>query len=355
MIIMTKVLFVVKCRDLPYLNERPVENYSYCMTSGLLNSASLVSEMLNNNGIESKVVQVIDNNQIDREVSLYKPTHVMIEALWVVSEKFKILQKLHPHVKWVIRIHSEIPFAANEGIAVQWLNEYIVKKNVYIAPNSKRLYRDLENYFKASMPFIKDKLIYLPNHYEKERVIEHEHNHRVLNVGCFGAVRPLKNQLLQAYAAIEYARRVDKKLRFHINSQRVEQNGNPVLSNIRALFAGLNPSKYELVEHKWLKHEHFIREVRKMDICLQVSFSETFNITTSDAVSQGIPVVVSDEVDWVSSLFKAKTGDTSDIVSKMGLAITLGKFGSYLNFRGLINYNRDSVKMWLHYLKKHSC
>jgi hypothetical protein len=77
--------------------------------------------MLVANGVDSTIIEVIDNNGIDREVTKYKPTHVIIEALWVIPSKFEILTKLHPNVKWIIRLHSEIPFLANEGIAMEWM------------------------------------------------------------------------------------------------------------------------------------------------------------------------------------------------------------------------------------------
>ena len=91
-----KVLFILKKRKSSH------SNYSV-VSSGLFNSANFVSDMLNKNGIESHLVEVIDNNCIDREVTQYKPTHVIIEALWVVPSKFEVLTKLHPNVEWIIR------------------------------------------------------------------------------------------------------------------------------------------------------------------------------------------------------------------------------------------------------------
>jgi hypothetical protein len=41
---------------------------------------------------ESNIVVVLDNNEIDKYVTKYKPTHVIIEALWVVPTKFHILK-----------------------------------------------------------------------------------------------------------------------------------------------------------------------------------------------------------------------------------------------------------------------
>src|ERR1019366_185850 len=119
-----RVLFIIKKRVIYS------DNYSaQAISSGLVNSATFVSNMLNENDIESKVIQVIDNNCIDREVRTYGPDIVFIEAMWVVPEKFEILHKLHPKVKWVIRIHSETPFMANEGMAIDWLFAYAKQKN----------------------------------------------------------------------------------------------------------------------------------------------------------------------------------------------------------------------------------
>ena len=68
-----KVLFILKERHTSHSNFMTI-------SSGLFNSASFVVDMLNKNGIESHLVEVKDNNSIDREVTKYKPTHVVIEA-----------------------------------------------------------------------------------------------------------------------------------------------------------------------------------------------------------------------------------------------------------------------------------
>ena len=121
-----KLLFICKQKHI-YSNTANAP-----IASGLYNSAQFVVNMLNHNGVQAKLVHVVDNNCIDREVTLYNPTHVIIEALWVAPEKFKVLTKLHPKVKWVIRLHNEIPFLANEGIAMDWIYKYLEFKNIHI-------------------------------------------------------------------------------------------------------------------------------------------------------------------------------------------------------------------------------
>ena len=330
-----KVLFILKKRQSSHTN------YS-SISSGLLNSAKFVSDMLNKNGIESHLVEVVDNNCIDREVTKYKPTHVIIEALWVIPSKFEVLTKLHPEVEWIIRLHSDISFLANEGIAIEWIYEYMNFPKVKVSAND---WETNENFSQLT----NSNFVYLPNYYP---VGFFNHNRtkptckKVLNVGCFGAVRPLKNQLIQAVAAIDYADTYGKKLRFHINVKRIEGKGEPVLKNLRELFE--NNPKHELVEYDWLTHDEFIDVVQSMDFGMQVSFTETFNIVTADFVNNNIPVVVSREIPWVSRLFQANPSKVESIVRRMRLALMFPKL-KFLNKIGLWFNSVKSEKSWTKY------
>ena len=301
--------------------------------------------MLLKHHIETKVVDVVDNNSIDKEVTLYKPNYVIIEALWVVPEKFKILIQLHPTVTWIIRIHSEIPFISSEGNAFGWLSDYSKYSNVKIACNSNRILKDLEF-------LLKKEVIYLPNVYNLEHLRKPSrklHDNKVLNIGCFGAIRPLKNQLIQAIAAIKFASTVNKKLRFHINASRVEGNGGSILKNIRALFAD-NLYGHELIEHDWMEHIEFVNLISTMDIVMQVSFSETYNIVAADAVSHSVPVVASKEISFISSLFTASCTDIKDIETKLCFAYYLRSF-SFINYLLLKLSCYEATKQWLRVFK----
>jgi glycosyltransferase involved in cell wall biosynthesis len=173
----------------------------------------------------------------------------------------------------------------------------------------------------------------------------------ILSVACFGAIRPLKNQLIQAIAAIEYARENNIGLKFHINGDRLEQKGDTVLKNIRELFKGL-PEQFTLVEHPWYTHEEFLKVASQMDIGLQMSMTETFNIVAADLVNCGVPIVVSPEIAWASSLFQANPTDVEDIIEKMDRALWMKKRFPFidLNRNGLEKYLRNSRKIWLSYI-----
>ena len=326
---------------------------SYGISFGLLNSAKFVCNALIKNGIECKVVSVVDNNCIDKEVHLFKPTHVIIEAYWVVPSKFDILCKKYPNIKWIIRGHSKIPFFANEGISMKWTAEYIqnMKKynNLYLSFNDKDTC-DTIYYGFDYLP------IYLPNIYSspltgkliKRRKRHHKKCH--IDIGCFGAIRPMKNTLQQAFASIKFADKIGKKLRFHVNSGRVEQKGESVIKNLIALF---DSSKHELICHEWLNHRDFIRLIGSMDMGIQVSLSESFNIVGADFVYNDILFVGTKDMKWMSFLYRAEPTDINDIVNKMKFSWFLRhtKF-HYINKFFLHLHNIMATSKWLFFIKK---
>jgi len=321
--------------------------------SGLFISARLVSRMLETHlGIHSETVVARDNNDIDSLVTKHKPTHVFIEAYWVVPEKFEILAKLHPKVTWIVRVHSEIPFFALEGMSMDWTLRYLDYKNVMLAPNSPRIFNDIREVLlqKYDAEFVDRRIVYLPNFYEPKcddgYVVGHKKH---IDIGCFGSIRPLKNQLIQAIAAMTFADQIGLPMRFHVNSNRVESHGSPVLKNLRQLFG--ESGRHELVEHAWMPHHVFKDLIKTMEIGMQVSFTETFNIIMADFVTLGVPVVTSAEVWWLPGHVHADPTDSVDIVKKLSRVWTGRLFNlQHLNNRGLIKYSDDSVNRWDNFL-----
>lgn len=353
----TKVLFILKKRSQSWGDCSPY--YENSFSSGLFNAANFVCRMLIKNGIEAKLVEVIDNDFIDKEVTLYKPSHVIIEALWLVPEKFHQLLPLHPTVKWIIRNHSDTPFLSNEGIGIQWMLEYLnYIPNVYISNNLKQTNIDFAALAEHGNILTKrearKQIVYLPNYYPLSKVNVSKKKHsEYIDIGCFGAIRPLKNPLLQAVASIKFAAKIGKKLRYHINGGRIESGGDSTLKSLRTLFQKI-PSA-QLIEHEWMPHGDFVKLCATMDIGLQVSFSETFNIVAADLVQAGTPIVTSDEVFWISKSFHADTNSAKDIQDKMERAWRYSKWIHFfgMNTHGLKRYSKESEKIWLEFLKRY--
>lgn len=345
-----KILFICKY-NANSLNEEYSDGCSYGFHrkfSGLYNSARFINSMLNVAGFKSEIVNAIDNNCIDRLVTENKPNTVIIEAFWVVPEKFIILAKLHPTVKFVVRVHSEIPFLACEGMAIDWISRYLKTTNVILAPNSSRAYEDILSYAYHLSPDYADRIIYLPNYYSNpDRAVKHVPiNSNEVHIGCFGAIRPLKNQLTQACAAIKFADDIGKRLVFHINGTRVEGQGQPVLHNIRHIFQ--HSPNHTLVEHSWLPHDKFMELVATMDFGMQCSFTETFNIVAADMVSVDVPMVVSSEVTWLPMWVKADPTSVGSIVRKLKLVNFLRKVKAELVNKVMLGYHTQKAKLtWI--------
>lgn len=326
------------------------------LSSGLLNSVTFIVDMLNDMGIKAKLVQLPDNNAIWKEVKAFNPTHVIVEAFWVVPEKFDILMKMFPHVNWSVRNHSETPFLQHEGVAMEWIYGYL-SRGIEIMNNSPRVMTDMEA-VALSYGGYQGLISYAPNYYpikpfRKGDTLSRPPKPRPANdtikIGCFGAIRPLKNQLLQAIAAIRYAYYLGRKLEFHINATRIEGNGGTILRNIRALFSHTHRAK--LVEHPWASHVDFLELVGEMDLCMQCSFSETFNIVSADAVNLHVPVVASREVMWLGPYAWADPTSSTSMLNNM---IALDKQIKHepqdnrliWQWRDLSNYVQETKRVW---------
>ena len=336
-----KILFVLKNRTY---------NKEYATSFSLMNSAIQVSNHLNHKGHESKVVSVIDYNFIDKEVHSYKPDIVVIEALWVSSKKMKELIELkrYKNINWVIRIHSDIGFLSAETNALTYINEYVSlkKDNLFISINNKEFCENLSNIYGESFLYLPN-IIDIKSEYKKPR-----NNYLTINIGCFGALRLLKNQLFQAMCAMEFADSINKTLFYHINCNVSPEKENSILKNLTALF-DKNASGHKLVVHKWLNNDDFHQLVRSMDFGLQLSYTESFNITAADFVMNDTPIIVSEAISWLPWFNKTSTTNYKRVLSKLKWIYRFknSKIMAFLNKRNLKKYNKEAKLVWKDYLK----
>jgi hypothetical protein len=237
-----------------------------------------------------------------------------------------------------------------EGISMEWLLEYPLYPNVYISCNRHSSNQDFRFLLKNTYPdqteqWARDKVIFLPNFYPvtpSERT--GKECSEFLDISCFGAIRPLKNTTLQAVAALQFADSLQKRLRFHINASRLENQGEPVLKSLRSLFSHVK--QHQLVEHGWMNHREFKELCGTMDFGLQVSYTETFNIVTADLVDQNVPVIVSPEIDWVCAESVVKEITTQNIIHALYRAWDKQQHIAHVNKTNLVNYGNNTKKVW---------
>jgi hypothetical protein len=341
-----KILFICKKR-----------NDSYGNSIGLINSAKFVINALKKNGFAAELAIADDANSIDKLVTDFNPKVVIIEAIWVTPAKFSELFALPRHAarKWYVRVHSKTPFLAQEGMAFDWIIQYSkIHPNLIVCPNSVALTEDLTSGLNLKVKHLPN--IYDPHdnakglleYLEQAKKWIYDGQKKTIDIGCFGAIRPLKNTLEQAVGAIMFANRIGRILRFHVNGDRIEARGDEIARNLRAMFAN---SKHELVEHPWMEHKEFVKLVKTMDLGMQVSYSESFNIVAADFAYNDVPIIVSHDVEWATPAFKADVNSALDMSNKLMTAWNMRRVGiAYLNKHALEQYNKDAIKKWKEFL-----
>ena len=357
-----RILFVLKWRVVPYDGASwgwmepgtPADPGAKLLSHGLNNSCRFVVDMLNDAGVEAKLVQVCDDNDIWKEIVAYEPTQVVLEAYFARPKKITDLNARFPGLPIIVRGHSSTPFLAEDTVGFPYALGYLAA-GAAVAQNDMRHAKEMrflaQSLFGLSEDEAHRRVPYLPNYYPLERdPIPTKPNDGVfVDVGCFGAIRSFKNHVGQAIAALMFAERIGRTLRFHINGDRLERGGQAVSMALEAIFAG---GQAELVRHAWIPtHDAFLALVAEMDIVTQVSFAETFNIVGADAASQGVPLVTSPEIPWGSFFFRADPTNVPEIAHKMHAAWE----ARYLrrdnpNRLGLKDFDHRSKQAWLEYL-----
>ncbi|HEU4407055.1 MAG TPA: hypothetical protein VFS43_17435 [Polyangiaceae bacterium] len=239
-------------------------------------------------------------------------THAVLEAPWVPLDETEALLAAYPHVHFVVRCHSQIGFLQVEAGAITLLRSLLLLQesvlNLSVAGNSPRFTRFVERAYGG-------RCAYLPNLYDAERPAAPGRpplrgEGRSLRIGSFGAMRLLKNHTTSAAAALLAARALGRELAFWVSVDGNDDGGMSVVYALRAMFAGLPWAT--LVEQPWQDWPAFRRTVGHMDLCLQLSHTETFNLTTADAVAEGVPCVVSPAIEWAPDAWKVDSDRPED-------------------------------------------
>src|SRR4029077_13203086 len=97
----------------------------------------------------------------------------------------------------------------------------------------------------------------------------------------------------------------------------------------------------KLLEHDGWTRPQSLALCRRLDIGMQVSLSETFNIVTADCVQENVPVLGSPEILWIDKRVQADPSEGADIIKKMLIALRAPSIVRR-NRVGLLQYNERS-------------
>lgn len=335
---MSDILFVVKDKS---------TNTNKKQVSGLIAAADQNSAYLNSVGIQSNSITIPDANFLDAQIKQHHPQIVIIEGVWINPEKFKTLVAANPFVKeYVIRIHSDMAYLAIEGQALSWaFKSQKMSPKIKVAANCYNLYNGIN-------PGIPNKFIYLPNMFNEGFTRSRkEQDYNVLNVACLGAVRLLKNHAVQVLASIKAAEEMGKKLKFHMNDL-TNDAGHSVLGNIRQIFGEIG--KHELIIDTWKSGQEYKNAIKQMDMGLQISFTESFNIVAANFICNGVPIVVGETITWLPEEYKTSYTDIDRISNK------IKEVYAYRNnlaiqtkaYKLLQDFNNQAKNVWDEYMSE---
>jgi glycosyltransferase involved in cell wall biosynthesis len=325
-----------------YLNFR-ADGFSH---DGLGVNGTHCVRVLRKTGIFSQVKCVRTAAEIDAAIQADPTvTHVLIEAPWLPAESIIKFMRKWPRIVFACRLHAQISFLQVDNGAMKNLRGYQVMQdgdvNFHVCSNSKRFCDWFQLTYNSYCTF-------LPNLYDLERPNLKPiapHAHRILRISSFGALRPMKNHLTSAAAALQIAKARGCDLEFWVSTGRDEQHG--VLPGLRNLF-GAHPWA-KLVGNTWQQWAEFRHTVAQMDLSLQESYTETFNIVTADAVAEGVPVVGSPAIEWLPSFCQANPDDAAEI-ARVGNTLLSAPNLRLEALAALKKHVSDGVRLWLDFL-----
>jgi hypothetical protein len=133
----------------------------------------------------------------------------------------------------------------------------------------------------------------------------------------------------------------------------VEGHGGAILKNLRELFPAYG--RHTLVEHGWYQHDDFKQVLRdQIDIGMQVSFTESYNIVAADHIDCGIPIVTSSEVAFVAWPYVADPTDINGMVAALDRSTCVRKLALHrMNNVKLDSFNRQAAHAWTTFARGH--
>jgi len=273
----------------------------------------------------------------------HNPTHVVTCAFWMSVEDMQSIVLANPYVTFAVNCHSNIAFLQAEPGGLKTARALVdlemTTVNFNLSGNSRGFVQSVEASWESPCA-------YLPNLYfldNTAREYRPKWSGGTLRIGAFGALRPLKNPTVSAFAALEIATSMGTNLEFYVNVGRNDGWGTQTLQAVRAIVSNLPYAK--LIEVPWQNWPAHRRLVRSMHVMIQPSFSESFNLVTADGAAEGVASAVGDVIEWAPDYWKAIPDNAHD-VARVGLALLCNRNTGRDGIHALMRNNQTGVLAW---------
>lgn len=322
---------------------------------GLGVAAINTAKVLNANGYRAEVWPIRDGNELRIRLNLAKGdghpvTHVVISAPWIPTAGIAQLCTFFPTVKFAVNCHSNVGFLQADTNGVRLLREYLNYEmtcaNFRVSANARKMSLWVHDAY--GQPCLT-----LPNLYYLDDTTAHRHKRVIrdtgshMRVGIFGAVRPQKNFVSAVAAAIELSYQLSNNTEIWISTGRLEGGGQTVLNAAMELCR--NVPLVTVKEAGWQTWPQFRQLVGSMNILLQPSYTESFNMVTADGIAEGVPSVVTEAIYWVPRYWMANGDDVFDI-ARVARHLLTDPFARWDGYNALLGYNQDGLSLWQGFL-----
>ena len=316
-----------------------------------LNVAALTNaRVLNQHRIHCTVFPVRHNIDLVNSIDEYNQehehplTHVIISAPWLSKMDMESLIKHFSTIQFVIESHSNVGFLQADPWSLERFRQAMELShkypNIKVAGNSARFVDWMRLAYEEDV-------VLLPNLYPTFPIRQHcKSPDGVTKIGAFGAVRPQKNFMTAAAAAIAIQKMIGAPVEFHMSTGG-EGDGGSVSRAISEMCHDI--PNFTLIRHAWRPWEHFIELISDMDLMLQPSYTESFNMITADGILVGVPSVVSSAITWAPKYWKADSDDALDI-AEVGVQLLEDPSAARKGMKAIRRQNIYGIKHWKQYL-----
>jgi hypothetical protein len=307
---------------------------------GLGVAAVNTAKVLRREGIITTVWPILSAADLSAKLKQHPAEHVIIAAPWIPTADLQSLATEFTETYFAVTCHSNVGFLQADPGAVRLVRETMelgmATHNVRLAGNSRRFCQWMESTFGGRCYF-------LPNLYFLDGPTQRQRSFcggDTLRVGVFGAVRPLKNLMSSAGAALEISRKLRVPLELWVSAGREEGGGDTVMAAVKEMVAGLPSVK--LILKGWQSWPAFRKTVAHMHLLMQPSYTESFNMVTADGAAEGVASVVSEAIDWAPDDWKADVDDVLDI-SRVGRRLLCDTSAADDGVHALEHYTADGI------------
>ena len=279
---------------------------------GLGVTTSYTAKTLRRHGIRAEAWQVKTPAELTQRLRTAAAegqpvSHVVIAALWIPTSDIAVLAGEFLDTVFAVVSHSAVGFLSADPHAIRLLREaadlQLMMHNVFIGGNARKFTDWATRTWSVNAAW-------LPNLYCLDEVFRRKRHWTggPLRIGLFGANRPLKNFISGAAAAAELAVRLRVPIELLISTGRTEGGSRRAVDEMVQDVPGLT-----IRDVGWLSWPKFRALLRHVDLVFQVSYTESFNVVSADAVAEGVPVVGSDAIDWLPHWWQAKADEPREI------------------------------------------